>query len=231
MKDLLNLLKSQGQTEEFDAIRIGLASPELIRSWSYGEVKKPETINYRTFKPERDGLFCAKIFGPVKDYECLCGKYKRLKHRGVICEKCGVEVTQSKVRRERIGHIDLASPVAHIWFLRSLPSRIGMLLDMALRDIERVLYFEAFVVIDPGLTPLERGQLMNDEQYLDAIEQHGDEFDARMGAEAVYELLRTIDLPVEIRAVEVITIAPIVLCAIEREVGLDDQGFGAGGVP
>jgi DNA-directed RNA polymerase subunit beta' len=197
MKDLLNLLKQQGHVEEFDAIRIGLSSPELIRSWSYGEVKKPETINYRTFKPERDGLFCAKIFGPIKDYECLCGKYKRLKHRGVVCEKCGVEVTQTKVRRERMGHIELASPVAHIWFLKSLPSRIGLLLDMTLRDIERVLYFEAFVVIDPGLTTLERGQLLTDEQYLEAIEEHGDEFDARMGAEAVYELLTSIDMQSE----------------------------------
>ncbi|HKJ22862.1 MAG TPA: DNA-directed RNA polymerase subunit beta', partial [Gammaproteobacteria bacterium] len=198
MKDLLNLFKQQGNIEEFDAIRIGLASPEKIRSWSYGEVKKPETINYRTFKPERDGLFCAKIFGPVKDYECLCGKYKRLKHRGVICEKCGVEVTLSKVRRERMGHIDLASPVAHIWFLKSLPSRLGLLLDMTLRDIERVLYFEAFVVIDPGMTRLERGQLLTDESYLDAVEEYGDEFDARMGAEAVQELLRTLDLKSEV---------------------------------
>ena len=155
MKALLDLFKQVTQEEEFDAIRIGLASPEKIRSWSYGEVKKPETINYRTFKPERDGLFCAKIFGPIKDYECLCGKYKRLKHRGVICEKCGVEVTLTKVRRERMGHIELASPVAHIWFLKSLPSRLGMVLDMTLRDIERVLYFEAYVVTDPGMTPLE----------------------------------------------------------------------------
>ena len=197
MKDLLNLLKQQGQTDDFDAIRIGLASPEMIRSWSYGEVKKPETINYRTFKPERDGLFCAKIFGPIKDYECLCGKYKRLKHRGVVCEKCGVEVTQTKVRRDRMGHIELASPVAHIWFLKSLPSRIGLLLDMTLRDIERVLYFEAFVVVDPGMTTLERGQLLSDEAYLEAIEEHGDEFDARMGAEAVLALLRTIDMSAE----------------------------------
>ncbi len=194
MKDLLNLLKTQGQVEDFDAIRIGLASPDMIRSWSFGEVKKPETINYRTFKPERDGLFCAKIFGPVKDYECLCGKYKRLKHRGVVCEKCGVEVTLAKVRRERMGHIELASPTAHIWFLKSLPSRIGLLLDMTLRDIERVLYFEAFVVVDPGMTQLERGQLLSDEAYLEAIEENGDEFDARMGAEAVYELLRTMNL-------------------------------------
>jgi len=201
MKDLLNLLKQQGQVEGFDSIRIGLASPDKIRSWSYGEVKKPETINYRTFKPERDGLFCAKIFGPIKDYECLCGKYKRLKHRGVICEKCGVEVTLAKVRRERMGHIELASPVAHIWYLKSLPSRMGLLLDMTLRDIERILYFEAFVVIDPGMTDLERGSLMTDEMYLDAIEQYGDEFIARMGAEAIYELLRTIDLDSEIAQV------------------------------
>lgn len=194
MKDLLNLYKMQGQTEEFDAIRIKLASPETIRSWSYGEVKKPETINYRTFKPERDGLFCSKIFGPVKDYECLCGKYKRLKHRGVVCEKCGVEVTQAKVRRERMGHIDLASPVAHIWFLKSLPSRIGLLLDMTLREIERVLYFEAYVVIDPGMTTLETGMLLSDEQYLEAVEEHGDEFDARMGAEAVHDLLKAIEM-------------------------------------
>ena len=192
MSDLLGMLKQQGQSEEFDAIKIALASPELIRSWSYGEVKKPETINYRTFKPERDGLFCAKTFGPVKDYECLCGKYKRLKHRGVICEKCGVELALAKVRRERMGHIELASPVAHIWFLKSLPSRIGLLLDMTLRDIERVLYFEAFVVVDPGMTELERGQLLNDEVYLEAMEQYGDEFDARMGAEAIRDLLKQI---------------------------------------
>ena len=197
MRDLLKLFKPQNSVEEFDAFRIGLASPEMIRSWSFGEVKKPETINYRTFKPERDGLFCAKIFGPVKDYECLCGKYKRLKHRGVVCEKCGVEVTQTKVRRERMAHIDLASPVAHIWFLKSLPSRIGLMLDMTLREIERVLYFEAFVVVDEGMTPLERGTLMNDEQYLEAIEEYGDEFDARMGAEAIHEMLRTIELQSE----------------------------------
>ena len=197
MKDLLKILKQQGQIEDFDAIRIGLASPQKIRSWSFGEVKKPETINYRTFKPERDGLFCAKIFGPVKDYECLCGKYKRLKHRGVICEKCGIEVTLAKVRRERMGHIELASPVAHIWFLKSLPSRMGLLLDMTLRDIERVLYFEAFVVIEPGMTELERGQLLTDESYLEAIEEYGDEFDARMGAEAVHSLLTSLDLDKE----------------------------------
>ena len=198
MKDLLKLFKYQNPVDDFDAIRIGLASPDMVRSWSFGEVKKPETINYRTFKPERDGLFCAKIFSPVKDYECLCGKYKRLKHRGVVCEKCGVEVTQTKVRRERMAHIDLASPVAHIWFLKSLPSRIGLMLDMTLREIERVLYFEAFVVVEPGMTPLERGQLMTDEMYLDAIEQYGDEFDARMGAEAVREMLMTIDLQREV---------------------------------
>ena len=197
MKDLLNLVKLQGNVEDFEAIHIGLASPDMIRSWSFGEVKKPETINYRTFKPERDGLFCAKIFGPVKDYECLCGKYKRLKHRGVVCEKCGVEVTLAKVRRERMGHIELASPVAHIWFLKSLPSRIGLLLDMTLRDIERVLYFEAFVVVDPGMTTLERGQLLSDEAYLEAIEEHGDEFDARMGAEAIFELLSNIGMQEE----------------------------------
>nr|WP_306272648.1 DNA-directed RNA polymerase subunit beta' [Pseudoalteromonas carrageenovora] len=187
-------MKQQNKTEEFDAIRIGLASPDMVRSWSYGEVKKPETINYRTFKPERDGLFCARIFGPVKDYECLCGKYKRLKHRGVICEKCGVEVTLTKVRRDRMGHIDLASPVAHIWFLKSLPSRIGLMLDMTLRDIERVLYFESFVVTEPGMTTLERGQLLGEEEYLDSLEEHGDEFEAKMGAEAVLDLLRELDL-------------------------------------
>jgi DNA-directed RNA polymerase subunit beta' len=198
LKDLLKLLKQQGQVEEFDSITIGLASPAKIRSWSFGEVKKPETINYRTFKPERDGLFCAKIFGPIKDYECLCGKYKRLKHRGVVCEKCGVEVTLSKVRRERMGHIELASPVAHIWFLKSLPSRMGLLLDMTLREIERVLYFEAYVIIEPGMTELERGQLLTEENYLEAIEQYGDEFEAKMGAEAVFELLKNIELGPEI---------------------------------
>ncbi len=198
MKALLDLFKQVTQEEEFDAIKIGLASPEKIRSWSYGEVKKPETINYRTFKPERDGLFCAKIFGPVKDYECLCGKYKRLKHRGVICEKCGVEVTLSKVRRERMAHIELASPVAHIWFLKSLPSRLGMVLDMALRDIERVLYFEAYVVTDPGMTPLNRCQLLTEDDYLAKVEEYGDEFSASMGAEGVRALLRGIELNSEV---------------------------------
>src|SRR5512134_3046829 len=194
MKALLELFKQVQQDEEFDAIKIGLASPEKIRSWSYGEVKKPETINYRTFKPERDGLFCAKIFGPVKDYECLCGKYKRLKHRGVICEKCGVEVTLSKVRRERMGHIELASPVAHIWFLKSLPSRLGMVLDMTLRDIERVLYFEAYVVTDPGMTPLNRCQLLSEDDYLAKVEEYGDDFSAAMGAEGIRDLLRKLDV-------------------------------------
>jgi DNA-directed RNA polymerase subunit beta' len=198
MKALLDLFKQVTQNEEFDAIKIGLASPDKIRSWSYGEVKKPETINYRTFKPERDGLFCAKIFGPIKDYECLCGKYKRLKHRGVICEKCGVEVTQAKVRRERMGHIELASPVAHIWFLKSLPSRLGMVLDMTLRDIERVLYFEAFVVTEPGMTPLNKGQLLTEEDYLAKLEEYGDEFKAGMGAEGVRDLLKGLDLPAEV---------------------------------
>jgi DNA-directed RNA polymerase subunit beta' len=200
MKALLDLFKQVTQEEEFDAITIGLASPEKIRSWSYGEVKKPETINYRTFKPERDGLFCAKIFGPIKDYECLCGKYKRLKHRGVICEKCGVEVTLAKVRRDRMGHIELASPVAHIWFLKSLPSRLGMVLDMTLRDIERVLYFEAFVVCEPGMTPLNRGQLLTEDDYLAKVEEYGDDFQALMGAEGVRELLRNLDLEHEVES-------------------------------
>ncbi|WP_428774351.1 DNA-directed RNA polymerase subunit beta' [Vibrio sp.] len=197
MKDLLNFLKAQHKTEEFDAIKIGLSSPDMIRSWSFGEVKKPETINYRTFKPERDGLFCARIFGPVKDYECLCGKYKRLKHRGVICEKCGVEVTQTKVRRDRMGHIELASPVAHIWFLKSLPSRIGLLMDIPLRDIERVLYFEMYVVTEPGMTDLEKGQMLTEEEYLDRLEEWGDEFTAKMGAEAIKDLLGAMDLHAE----------------------------------
>ncbi len=194
MKALLDLFKQVQQNEQFDAIKIGLASPDKIRSWSYGEVKKPETINYRTFKPERDGLFCAKIFGPIKDYECLCGKYKRLKHRGVICEKCGVEVTLAKVRRERMGHIELASPTAHIWFLKSLPSRLGMVLDMTLRDIERVLYFEAYVVTDPGMTPLKKCQIMSEDDYAAKYDEYGDDFTAFMGAEGIRELLRSIDI-------------------------------------
>ncbi len=198
LSNLFNPLQTAGMEEEFDAIKIGIASPETIRSWSYGEVKKPETINYRTFKPERDGLFCAKIFGPVKDYECLCGKYKRLKFKGVTCEKCGVEVTLSKVRRERMGHIELAAPVAHIWFLKSLPSRLGMVLDMTLRDIERVLYFEAFVVTDPGMTSLQRRQLLTEEDYYAKLDEYGEDFDAKMGAEGIRELLRSLDVPAEI---------------------------------
>lgn len=198
MKSLLDLFKQFTPDEHFDAIRIGLASPEKIRSWSFGEVKKPETINYRTFKPERDGLFCAKIFGPIKDYECLCGKYKRLKHRGVICEKCGVEVTQTKVRRDRMGHIDLAAPCAHIWFLKSLPSRLGLILDMTLRDIERVLYFEAYVIVDPGMTPLKKFAIMSEDDYDAKRKEYGDEFIAKMGAEGIKELLQAIDLEIEI---------------------------------
>ncbi|WP_373763903.1 DNA-directed RNA polymerase subunit beta' [Delftia acidovorans] len=197
MKSLLDLFKQFTPDEHFDAIKIGLASPEKIRSWSFGEVKKPETINYRTFKPERDGLFCAKIFGPIKDYECLCGKYKRLKHRGVICEKCGVEVTQTKVRRERMGHIDLAAPCAHIWFLKSLPSRLGLVLDMTLRDIERVLYFEAYVVTDPGMTPLKKFSIMTEDDYEAKRTEYGDEFEAKMGAEGIKDLLEGIDIDVE----------------------------------
>src|SRR5512137_1201556 len=198
MKGLLDLFKQFTPDEHFDAIKIGIASPEKIRSWSFGEVKKPETINYRTFKPERDGLFCAKIFGPIKDYECLCGKYKRLKHRGVICEKCGVEVTQTKVRRDRMGHIDLAAPCAHIWFLKSLPSRLGLVLDMTLRDIERVLYFEAYVVVDPGMTPLKKFSIMSEDDYDAKRQEFGEEFVALMGAEGVKKLLEEIDLDVEI---------------------------------
>ncbi len=198
MKSLLDLFKQFTPDEHFDAIRIGMASPEKIRSWSFGEVKKPETINYRTFKPERDGLFCAKIFGPIKDYECLCGKYKRLKHRGVICEKCGVEVTQTKVRRERMGHIDLAAPCAHIWFLKSLPSRLGLVLDMTLRDIERVLYFEAYVVTDPGMTPLKKRDIMSEDDYDAKVQEYGDEFVAKMGAEGIRDLLDSIEIDSEI---------------------------------
>ncbi len=194
MKSLLDLFKQFAPEEHFSAIKIGMASPEKIRSWSFGEVKKPETINYRTFKPERDGLFCAKIFGPIKDYECLCGKYKRLKHRGVICEKCGVEVTQTKVRRERMGHIDLAAPCAHIWFLKSLPSRLGLVLDMTLRDIERVLYFEAYVVTDPGMTPLKKFSIMSEDDFDAKFKEYGDEFEAKMGAEGIKDLLQSIDI-------------------------------------
>src|SRR3982075_2533327 len=198
MTDLINVLGQPQGTPTFDEIRISIASPERIRAWSHGEIKKPETINYRTFKPGRDGLFCARIFGPIKDYECLCGKYKRMKFRGITCEKCGVEVTLAKVRRERMGHIELASPVAHIWFLKSLPSRLGMVLDMTLRDIERVLYFAAYVVTDPGMTPLNRCQLLSEDDYLAKVEEYGDDFSAAMGAEGVRELLRKLDVPHDI---------------------------------
>jgi DNA-directed RNA polymerase subunit beta' len=203
MKDLIENLKQQNKDKDFDGIKVGLASPEMIRSWSFGEVKKPETINYRTFKPEREGLFCAKIFGPMKDFECICGKYKRMKFRNVICEKCGVEVTLSKVRRERMGHIDLASPVAHIWYLKSLPSRLGLLMDMTLKDIERVLYFEAFMVTDPGSTPLMAKQLLNEEMYYDALDEYGDdEFVAKMGAEAVEDILKEMNPEREIERLQ-----------------------------
>ena len=195
MTDLINVLGQPQGTPTFDEIRISIASPERIRAWTHGEIKKPETINYRTFKPERDGLFCARIFGPIKDYECLCGKYKRMKYRGIICEKCGVEVTLTKVRRERMGHIELASPVAHIWFLKSLPSRIGLLLDMTLKDLERILYFENYVVTEPGLTPLKYRELLNEEQYLNALDEYGDDsFRADIGAEAIRAMLQVIDL-------------------------------------
>src|SRR5678809_1573299 len=195
MKDLLKLFKQHAPVEQFDSIKIGLASPDMIRAWSYGEVKKPETINYRTFKPERDGLFCAKIFGPVKDYECICGKYKRMKHRGIVCEKCGVEVIQSKVRRERLGHINLATPVAHIWFLKSLPSRIGNVLDITLKDLEKVLYCEAYIVVDAKDTGLSRAELLSEERYMQLIEEYGeDKFSAGMGGEAVIEMLKQVDV-------------------------------------
>src|ERR1700693_4006888 len=197
-QELMNVFQVGKEIPAFDRIRISLASPEQILRWSHGEVKKPETINYRTFKPERDGLFCARIFGPVKDYECLCGKYKRMKYKGIVCEKCGVEVTVQKVRRDRMAHIELASPVAHIWFLKSLPSRIGLMLDMTLKDLERILYFEAFVVVEPGMTPLKRYQLLSEEAYLDAVEEYGDEFEALMGAEAIQHLLKGIHLETEI---------------------------------
>src|ERR1700688_5056215 len=198
MNELMKILGQTGQAMTFDQIRIQIASPEQIRSWSFGEIKKPETINYRTFKPERDGLFCARIFGPIKDYECLCGKYKRMKYRGIICEKCGVEVTLSKVRRDRMGHIELASPVAHIWFLKSLPSRIGLLLDMTLKDLEKILYFESYVVIEPGLTPLKLHQLLTEEEFIKAQEEVGEEaFTASIGAEALQKMLSAINLETE----------------------------------
>ena len=198
MNELINLLGQQPSPQSFDEIRISIASPERIRSWSFGEIKKPETINYRTFKPEKDGLFCARIFGPIKDYECLCGKYKRMKYKGIICEKCGVEVTLSKVRRERMGHIELASPVAHIWFMKSLPSRIGLMIDMTLKDLERVLYFENYVVVEPGLTPLTRFQLLSEDEVARAQEEYGEEnFSAMIGAEALKRILGSIDLEQE----------------------------------
>ena len=199
MNELMNTFGQTGVTKGFDQISISIASPEAIKSWSFGEIKKPETINYRTFKPERDGLFCAKIFGPVRDYECLCGKYKRMKYRGIICEKCGVEVTLSKVRRERMGHIELAAPVAHIWFLKSLPSRIGLLTDMTLKDLEKVLYFECFIVTEPGLTSLNKGQLLNEEDYENALDEFGDEsFEVSIGAEAIKKILVEMDLDEEL---------------------------------
>src|SRR5947207_5700466 len=195
MNELSNFANPIAKPETFDEIRIGIASPDKIRSWSFGEIKKPETINYRTFKPERDGLFCARIFGPIKDYECLCGKYKRMKYKGIICEKCSVEVTLSRVRRERMGHIELAAPVAHIWFLKSLPSRIGLLLDMTLKSLERILYFESYVVLEPGLTALEDRQLLSEDEYLKAQELYGaDSFTALIGAEAIREMLKALDL-------------------------------------
>src|SRR3954447_24976007 len=195
MTDLINVLGQPQGTPTFDEIRISIANPERIRAWSHGEIKKTETINYRTFKPERDGLFCARIFGPIKDYECLCGKYKRMKYKGITCEKCSVEVTLSRVRRERMGHIELAAPVAHIWFLKSLPSRIGLLLDMTLKDLERILYFEYYTVLEPGLTPLKDRQLLSEEEYLKAQEEFGaDSFTAAIGAEAIREMLKGIDL-------------------------------------
>src|SRR6187431_2430883 len=194
-QEIMNLFSPQVPAQVFDQIRISIASPEKILSWSYGEIKKPETINYRTFKPERDGLFCARIFGPIKDYECLCGKYKRMKYKGIICEKCSVEVTLSRVRRERMGHIELAAPVAHIWFLKSLPSRIGLLLDMTLKDLERILYFEYYVVIEAGITPLKERQLLSEDEFLKAQEEYGnDSFTAKIGAEAIRDMLRALDL-------------------------------------
>src|SRR5471030_3465421 len=197
-QEIMNLFNPTTPAQVFDQIRISIASPEKILSWSYGEIKKPETINYRTFKPERDGLFCARIFGPIKDYECLCGKYKRMKYRGIVCEKCGVEVTTSKVRRERMGHIELASPVCHIWFLKSLPSRIGILLDMTLKDLEKILYFESYCIVEPGLTPFKAGETLSEESYIDAIEKFGESaFTASIGAEAIKTLLAAIDLPKE----------------------------------
>src|SRR5271166_4809410 len=195
MNELMNIFGQVSGPQSFDQIRISIASPDRIHSWSFGEIKKPETINYRTFKPERDGLFCARIFGPIKDYECLCGKYKRMKYKGVICEKCGVEVTLSRVRRERMGHIELASPVAHIWFLKSLPSRIGLMVDLTLKELEKILYFESYVVLEPGLTPLKQNQLLSEDDYMRAQDEYGqDSFTAAIGAEAIREMLKALDL-------------------------------------
>ena len=197
-KNITELFKKDIIAQKFNKIKITLASPEKIKSWSFGEIKKPETINYRTFKPEKDGLFCARIFGPVKDYECLCGKYKRMKFRGIICEKCGVEVTKSNVRRDRMGHVELATPVAHIWFLKSLPSRISAAIDMKLKDVEKVLYFESFLVIEPGLTKLKKNQLLSEEEYIKAQEEYGeDSFESGIGAEAIREILKKLDLKSE----------------------------------
>jgi len=234
MQELLKMFQKPNSIEDFDGLRVGLASPEKIRSWSFGEVKKPETINYRTFKPERDGLFCAKIFGPIKDYECLCGKYKRLKHRGVVCEKCSVEVIQSKVRRERMGHIDLAAPVAHIWFMKSLPSRIGLLLDKTLKELERVLYFESYVVIDPGLTSLDQYQILTEEEYIEAFEEYGEEFRAVMGAEALREMLASIDLEEErqsLRAQIAATKAVTKLTKLTKRLQTVESMIGSGNRP
>ena len=194
LEDLNSLFARPEDPSGISAVRLSLSSPEMIRSWSFGEVKKPETINYRTFKPERDGLFCAKIFGPAKDYECNCGKYKRMKHRGITCEKCGVEVIQSKVRRERMGHIELACPVVHIWFLKSLPGKIGNLLDLTLKELEKILYFEAYVVVDGGDTDLTKGMLLSEEKYRQSREEFGSRFKAGMGAEAIREMLKAVEL-------------------------------------
>ena len=197
-KELTNIFNQNLGVQNFNSLKISIASPDDIRSWSFGEIKKPETINYRTFRPEKDGLFCARIFGPIKDYECLCGKYKRMKFRGIICEKCGVEVTKSNVRRERMGHIDLACPVAHIWFLKSLPSRISLAIDMKLKEVEKILYFESFIVIEPGLTELKKGQLLTEDEFIKAQEKYGEDgFTAGIGAEAVREILLSIDLEAE----------------------------------
>jgi len=204
MNELMRIFEPTQGTQRFDQIMISIASPDRIRSWSFGEIKKPETINYRTFKPERDGLFCARIFGPIKDYECLCGKYKRMKYKGIVCEKCGVEVTLTKVRRDRMGHIELAAPAAHIWFLKSLPSRTGLMLDMTLKDLERVLYFESYVVSEPGLTDLAERQLLSEEEYQDAVEEYGeDSFQAGIGAEAIRDMLKDIDLEEQLDTLKV----------------------------